>query len=407
MSSEQRYDGSYTRLLQDDLPELDLFDLPNLNLFGDSTMTPVIANTFDDLLGSGQADAQHGGQLFHDLGAAEQSQQLNMTWNGASNFNPDAFATSQPSDSSAFAPLDTAVAFQTAGQSVFDVGNFSRLQDGYQTFENTAGHSHLGGLEAAQTSLLGASLITANNESLGTPLHTHELNQSTHEIALPEAAIPIRAAFCHCTSCRRMSGALCVTSFPVPVPSEEEECHYRPPATLLEKLTPFEFSKGRITHFFCAACGTHMVARVLPRERRDGSVARWFVMCGTLESAGAGDADADVQGVYRPRHEYLADTLDGGVADMLPSCAQSGRIERWAGHPGEGEQLALHWVSPGRPPSSTPSLADRLHAHCKCGGVEFWIARPADGGSKYVATLCACDHDSSPSPTPPPAAAAV
>lgn len=194
-----------------------------------------------------------------------------------------------------------------------------------------------------------------------------------HEITLPEAAFPIQAAFCHCTSCRRMSGSLCVTS--IPLLSEDD---YRPAKELLEKLTLFEFSKGQINHYFCPSCGTHMLAHVLPRERNK-FVGRWFAMCGTLEDAGD---------VYWPRHEYIADTVDGGIADILH--LMNGRqIERWARHPGEGEQLPLHWLSPDRWRTPT-SPNNKLHAHCKCNGIKFWIARPADG-SKYAAKVCACD----------------
>ena len=94
--------------------------------------------------------------------------------------------------------------------------------------------------------------------------------------------------------------------------------------------------------------------------------------------------------VYWPSHEYIADTLDGGIADILPSL-NGKRIDRWARHPGEGEQLPLDWFVPER--LQTLALPNnKLYAHCKCRGIEFWIARPADG-SKYKAKVCACDSD--------------
>lgn len=80
-----------------------------------------------------------------------------------------------------------------------------------------------------------------------------------------------------------------------------------------------------------------MLAHVLPRERNK-YVGRLFAMCGTLENA---------EDVYWPHHEYIADTLDGGIADLLPS-ANGKRIERWARQPREGEQLPLYWLSPDR-----------------------------------------------------------
>lgn len=122
-----------------------------------------------------------------------------------------------------------------------------------------------------------------------------------------------------------------------------------------------------------------MLAHVLPREQNK-QIGRWFAMCSTFENA---------DNLYWPRHEYIADTLDGGIAEFLPSM-NAKSIERWAGHPGNSEQLPLHWSAPERSqhPNSSHS---KLHAHCKCRGVEFWIARPSDG-SKYKAKMCGCDN---------------
>lgn len=123
-----------------------------------------------------------------------------------------------------------------------------------------------------------------------------------------------------------------------------------------------------------------MLAHVLPRERNT-HIGIWFAANGTLENA---------KGAYWPRHEYVGDTLDGGLADLLPSI--NGKlIERWHGHPGDGEQLPLRWRDPDTDESGvlTPS-STKLYARCKCGGIEFWIARPADG-SKYEAKISASD----------------
>lgn len=174
MSSEQRYDFSYyEQLVQHDLPDLDLFDLPNLDLFGDSTTTSVIANSPDNLQEHGSVNLQQVGHHFKALDAAEQSQQFKMPYSTAgNNFETDAFAMPQPSASNAFAPLDDpAATFNTAAQSVFGVGNSHSPDDESQSFDNAAGHGHLGGLEAAQTSPLGihgipsTSQVTTNNDA--------------------------------------------------------------------------------------------------------------------------------------------------------------------------------------------------------------------------------------------------
>ena len=94
----------------------------------------------------------------------------------------------------------------------------------------------------------------------------------------------------------------------------------------------------------------------------------WDVACGTLEQA---------DGVFEVQcHEFVADTLDGGFADFLPSIGDK-KIERWPHHRGKGEKVPLYGSSPDRP-QIEPKQTDKLHAHCKCGGVEFWIARPSE-----------------------------
>lgn len=163
-----------------------------------------------------------------------------------------------------------------------------------------------------------------------------------------------------------MSGGLCFTS--IPLLSERE---YRPDEDVAQKLTGFEFSKDRITHYFCPVCGMHMLARVLPRDQ--DNIATWFVTCGSL---------IDAEDVYHPQHQYVEDTIDGGITDTVQS-VNNRPVARWAGEPQEGQQLPLHWVSPLRPSlSSIP--AEKLHARCKCRGVEFWVKRPANGLKSQV-----------------------
>lgn len=188
-----------------------------------------------------------------------------------------------------------------------------------------------------------------------------------HEMFLPQAAFPIDGCHCHCTSCRQMSGGLCFTS--IPLLSEDE---YQPKEEIRQKLSGFEFSKDRITHYFCPVCGMHMLARVLPKDRNI-TVATWFATCGSL---------IDAENVYHPQHEYVEDTIDGGITNTL-QFVNNKLVTRWASHPKEARQLPLYWVSPIRPSlSSLP--ADKLYARCKCHGVEFWITLPANGSKTKV-----------------------
>jgi len=138
---------------------------------------------------------------------------------------------------------------------------------------------------------------------------------------------------------------------------------YSPPQDFVDKLQPYAFS-DRITYYHCPTCGTTMLCR---KDIARNSEYTWSISTGTLEKA------EDV--FYVDCHEYVADTLDGGFSDFLQHVGGK-QINRWPGDPDEGEQLPLFWQSPSRPKVS-PSPTDRLHAHCKCGGVQFWLARPS------------------------------
>ena len=189
-----------------------------------------------------------------------------------------------------------------------------------------------------------------------------------HEITLLPSQLPLQLHFCHCNSCRHMTGALALTEVTLP-------SGYKPAKELLEKLTAFSFSK-RITQYHCNTCGSQMLAQCWVDGNDPDKGYSWDVMSGTLEQA---------EGVVEVTlHEHIQDTLDGGFADFLPSI--SGKtIERWAASPNSKDQLPLYWTSPEQP-QIEPSSSDRLHCHCKCGGVEFWITRPSERSKKAACT---------------------
>ena len=180
-----------------------------------------------------------------------------------------------------------------------------------------------------------------------------------HEITLPTSNFPLKSCLCHCNSCRHMTGCLCLTVAFLPP-------QYKPKQTLLDQLRPFRFSK-RITQYHCLVCGTQMLWRCFEDGDDPQSPVQWDVACGTLERA---DNIYEVHG-----HEHIADTLDGGFADFLPSIDNT-PVERWPHHFRKGEQIPLYWQSDNKSQAQA-SAGDRLQAHCLCGGVQFWIARPS------------------------------
>lgn len=226
-----------------------------------------------------------------------------------------------------------------------------------------------------------------------------------HDVSLPSSDFPLTARICHCNTCRHMSGTLC---FCVALPPK----HYAPTQSLLDKLKPFQ-QTTRITQYFCPRCGTHMLGRCLEDGDKPDGAVYWDLMTGTFDQA---------DGVFDVRaHISIEDTLDGGFSDYLGRIKDE-PVERWGRNLLQGEQLPQWWQSPTIP-KVEPLPSDRLHAHCKCGGVNFWIARPSarsglgtagwpdalipfnsdappppdeawwvrDGGKKFLGGFCACD----------------
>ncbi|KAM3421291.1 hypothetical protein BST61_g1692 [Cercospora zeina] len=111
-----------------------------------------------------------------------------------------------------------------------------------------------------------------------------------------------------------------------------------------------------------------MMARCLENAEDPNSKVTWDAATGTLDHV---EKQIDWQG-----HEFLKDTLDGGFADMLLKVHDK-ELDRWPKIFGEGrDQLPVYWQSGSRH-NHTESSADKLHAYCKCGGVEFYISRPS------------------------------
>ncbi|KAF2167887.1 hypothetical protein M409DRAFT_53837 [Zasmidium cellare ATCC 36951] len=180
-----------------------------------------------------------------------------------------------------------------------------------------------------------------------------------HEVTLSTSDLPLKGYMCHCTSCRRMTGAQCLTVVFCPE-------YYQPAQSVLDKMTAYVFTK-RITQYFCTTCGCQMLARCLEDGDDPNSTVTWDVATGTLERI---EDIVDWQG-----HEHLQDTLDGGFADFLTEI-NGKKLERWPAHYGKHEQVPPGWTSTSRSEVEA-SPSDKLHCTCRCGGVEFYVTRPS------------------------------
>lgn len=159
-----------------------------------------------------------------------------------------------------------------------------------------------------------------------------------------------------------MSGCLCLTSIPFATDNT-----YTPSPSLLNSLTEYEFPAFERVEFITifaqlVALMSFQCSHVLPRAGSspgDASIRRCmrFAMCGVFQNG---------MRIYQPRHEYVADTLDGGVADLMLH-VNGKPTEQWVGQPGQGRQLPLY-ADPGRSHDVSPTATlqrEKLHAHCK------------------------------------------
>ncbi|KAJ6445664.1 exocyst complex component Sec10 [Purpureocillium lavendulum] len=128
--------------------------------------------------------------------------------------------------------------------------------------------------------------------------------------SVPVAALPLEGTYCHCTSCRHLTGALHSSSVPWP----------RGAASLAARaldLRAYAFSP-RLTILFCPACGTPMFWS----EAGEPDDAGLDAFMGVLSNNG--NIDADIPGaatttattrLFRLKsHIFVDDTRDGGAA---------------------------------------------------------------------------------------------
>ena len=172
---------------------------------------------------------------------------------------------------------------------------------------------------------------------------------STLSFVVPTAMLPIPVHFCHCGVCRRSTG----TYFTAVAVISEAKID-------LSSLTAYQSSEN-LTRFFCSTCGAHLCGSV-----QLGDTTKWFV------SAPSVDAEEEVWSFAG--HVFVGSTGDGGLAPLMQNIGgkELGLFESWSGrsapwHPPERKSITESAVAQGQ---------DKLHAHCHCGGMEFYISRP-------------------------------
>ncbi|KAJ8118161.1 hypothetical protein OPT61_g811 [Boeremia exigua] len=173
---------------------------------------------------------------------------------------------------------------------------------------------------------------------------------ATLSFTVPTSSLPLPVHFCHCGICRRSTGALCTAGAIIPEPVVD-----------LSNLTGYKSSEI-ITRWFCSTCGAHLFGTVKLSDTN-----MWFV------SAPSVDAEEEIWDFAG--HVFVKGTGDGGLATLMQHIdgkeiglweTWSGRSAPWQPHTEDVEESRA--ISKGD--------EDRLHAHCHCGGIEFYVSRP-------------------------------
>lgn len=252
---------------------------------------------------------------------------------------------------------------------------------------------------------------------------TTYINASCHcelnafRVAFDTASLPILNDICHCSTCRHSSGQMAGQYVPIKgVPlqrahglsvhssrspsrlgfrdEEDSDTSHKfshhgnivkaptsngllaPPSIGIEPAeTPYELgdltaykSSPNVTRYFCKSCSAH-VFWVL--HKRGGDI--WTVTVGILDK---------IAGIVKVgHHEWIGDTVDGGLADHL-RVVDGLTLPRYKESKGT-EVLPFPWRAAEYAPSildegghGTP--ADRLKGFCHCGAISFEITRPSE-----------------------------
>ncbi|KAF2798837.1 hypothetical protein K505DRAFT_321562 [Melanomma pulvis-pyrius CBS 109.77] len=200
-----------------------------------------------------------------------------------------------------------------------------------------------------------------------------------HSFTIPTSSLPLSTHLCSCDISRRISGSL-LTSYVNITHSPEA------PKPDLSALTPYK-SSGILTRHFCSTCGTQMYLEY----NHDG---HFEAATGTLQ---VNNTDKLVD--YKA-HIWVGDTPDGGASQFVTH-VNGKELGRFLQDSGKSKVIPLSWTSS----SSSESLKnkiDRIHAHCHCKGVEFFISPPnefsKDAESSYADLLVPYHSGSSDNP---------
>ncbi|KAI5239098.1 hypothetical protein E4T42_08780 [Aureobasidium subglaciale] len=150
-------------------------------------------------------------------------------------------------------------------------------------------------------------------------------------------------------SCRHGSGTLYMGAAYVP-----DDC-IKTVQDSLSGLKASEWSSRR-TSYICSTCGSTVLGKL------DG---RLWIHTGALDQL---EDNVKIQ-----RQIYIKDTQDGGFSNWLEGLHTKV-------HATLNDTLPADWPTTTTKP--TKENGERLHVHCLCKGVNFWISRPLTSSAK-------------------------
>ncbi|KAF5379105.1 hypothetical protein D9615_005955 [Tricholomella constricta] len=188
---------------------------------------------------------------------------------------------------------------------------------------------------------------------------------NSFNIPFATASLPITNDLCHCTSCQHSTGQLMVNhvAFLGAPLSGSAATDSNEPADL-STLTPYKTSASA-TRWFCSRCSAHILW-----EYNNTTHPSWCVAVGTLERT---------EGIVKTGyHIWVADTLDGGIADHL-RVVDGLELPRYIAGVKECEVVPAKWRSADILEDSRAHSQelDRILAYCHCRAISFWITRPS------------------------------
>jgi hypothetical protein len=113
----------------------------------------------------------------------------------------------------------------------------------------------------------------------------------------------------------------------------------------------------------------------------------WFISTAVVDKA---------EGIFEfKNHIFVSSTKDGGLSDWVPR-VDGRELKSWETHTGAGSELDVSWKEKHKSTHKN-TKSDRLHVHCHCNGVSFYIQRP-----DYNSPSFKMDYPDLPMPGPEP-----